>query len=493
MNEDISPNVKVFESNYIANTNINPTQNIALFIGEFEKGNINEPVLITDILQFKLTFGRATESNYNSWYQVYNYLIYPGAPKIWVCRVGANSTFASNNGNIANSPGDWGNLITVGIYNKNEYLNSNYLKEVFNFYDYSEIKEDYLVIIKRIEQIVETFNISSVEDLDSLYINNINLEPGIYKLNSGLTVPARKEEYIEAFEIFTKEDYEIDIVISAEEYNEATIEFVESRKDCVAFLSIPRRYVQYLLVNTSLLTTEEEELIVLKDYKLKNKLDETDYNNIKNYINSLKRSSYCFMSFGFKSQLDKFSDKRRIISSSGDLAGLKAAASSINAWSVGAGLERGRLKEYTDIPMKIPKDKSDELYKMGVNVVQNGVLMSQKMFVDEYFNINRMNHRNIFNYLERKCEKLLRRYVFDLNELKLRGIIARELKLLLEDMMLSRGIEAGKVIVSTNNEQNIIINIYIKMINIAEIVKIGLVNTGVNSVNISSEIQIKGL
>ena len=95
--------------------------------------------------------------------------------------------------------------------------------------------------------------------------------------------------------------------------------------------------------------------------------------------------------------------------------------------------------------------------------------------------------------MERKCEKLLRRYVFDLNELKLRGIIARELKLLLEDMMLSRGIEAGKVVVSTNNEQNIIINIYIKMINISEIVKIGLINTGVNSVNISSEIQIKGL
>ena len=59
--------------------------------------------------------------------------------------------------------------------------------------------------------------------------------------------------------------------------------------------------------------------------------------------------------------------------------------------------------------------------------------------------------------------------------------------------MLSRGIEAGKVVVSTNNEQNIIINIYIKMINISEIVKIGLINTGVNSVNISSEIQIKGL
>ena len=69
MTEDISPNVKLLESNFEYNSNINPTQNIALYVGEFEKGPINEPILITSQLQFKLIFGRALDFNYNHWYQ----------------------------------------------------------------------------------------------------------------------------------------------------------------------------------------------------------------------------------------------------------------------------------------------------------------------------------------------------------------------------------------------------------------------------------------
>ena len=75
MTEDISPNVSILESNSIINTNIYPTQNIAMYIGEFEKGAIDEPVLISSPLQFKQTFGRSLDFNYNHWYQVYNYLL----------------------------------------------------------------------------------------------------------------------------------------------------------------------------------------------------------------------------------------------------------------------------------------------------------------------------------------------------------------------------------------------------------------------------------
>lgn len=493
MTEDISPAVKILESNYSNNSNINPTQNIALFVGEFEKGNINEPVLITSALEFKLTFGRALDFNFNSWYQVYNYLQYPGSPKIWVCRTsGLGDTIestANNNGNIASSPGTWGNLLTVEIYNNLDYNNSNYLKEIFGLYNNS----NYYIIVKRKDTIVEKFSINNSDDIKSQYLKEVNLERGVYELSGGINIPATETDYENSLNIFTKEDYEIDLVISVEEFNEIAIEFVESRKDCVVFCSIPRRYVQYLLVNSSVLTTENNDLIVLKDYKLKNKLDENDYNNIKEYISTLQKSSYCFLSFGFKYQIDKFTDKKRLISLSGDLAGLKSAASFTNPWSIGAGLERGRIKDYVYLPMKVPKNKSDELYKLGVNVIENGILMSQKMFNNTG---TRMNQRNIFNYLERKCEKLLRRHIFNLNDLRLRGLIASELKLLLEDMMVNRGIEAGKVIVSTsgtNNFNNIVINIYIKMINISEIVKIGLSNTGTNDANLVSQIQIKGL
>lgn len=499
MTEDISPNVSILESNSIINTNIYPTQNIAMYIGEFEKGAIDEPVLISSPLQFKQTFGRSLDFNYNHWYQVYNYLLYPGSPKIWVCRTsGSDSTSASNNGNIASSPGEWGNLLVVEIYDKTDYNDisietQKYLKQVFNVYSINEINKKYLIIIKRSNIIVETSNIDFNSDLESSYLSEINLIPGIYELSGGFSSPAFPEDYQRSFELFTKEDYEIDIVIAHEEINDVVIDFVETRKDCVAFLNIPRRFVKYLLVNDSILTSEQKQLIVIDDYKLKNKLDEQDYNNIKNYLSELKKSSYAFMTLGFKKQLDKFTGKSRLIATCGDIAGLKAQASSINPWSIGAGLERGRLKEYEDLSMRVPQNKYQELYKLGVNSVQNGVLMSQKMFIDETFNVSRMHQRNIYNYLERKCEKLLRKYLFELNDLRLRGIIASEIKMILMDMVDSRGIEAGKVQVSKNSENNIIINIYIKMINIAEIVRLGIANVGTNSVDIASEIRIKGL
>ena len=98
----LSPGVDIEKSNFIPSTLVEPSLNTAAFVGEFEKGPVNEPILITDALQFKLIFGRATETNYNDWYQIYNYLQY-GNSKILVCRsIGSNKEKANNNENIAN-------------------------------------------------------------------------------------------------------------------------------------------------------------------------------------------------------------------------------------------------------------------------------------------------------------------------------------------------------------------------------------------------------
>ena len=119
----LSPGVKVFEKDNI-NYNINPSNIIAIFVGEFEKWPIEKPVFITDILQFKLIFGRATESNYNQWYQVYNFLQY--SSNLYVCRAAGQKIIASsNNGNIANSPGEWGDILTVEIYKSSDYFVNN--------------------------------------------------------------------------------------------------------------------------------------------------------------------------------------------------------------------------------------------------------------------------------------------------------------------------------------------------------------------------------
>lgn len=484
MTEDISPAVKTFESNYILNNNINPTQNIALFVGEFEKGNINEPKLITSALEFKLEFGRATDLNFNDWYQVYNYLQYPGSPKIWVCRTsGEVNTNAYNNGTVANSPGSWGNLLTVEIYHKNNF--DSYLNGVFNVYDTRELN-DYLVIIRRKENIVENFSINLDTELNSNYISTINLQEGVYKLYGGYSDPATIVDYTESFNLFSKENYEIDIVIAPEYYNEAVIDFVENRKDCIGFLSIPRQIIEYLMINGVNLATEDGRLIVLS---IKNFMaTKADYDTIVNYIEKLQKSMYCFMTLGFKIQMDGFSGTKRIVNVSGDIAGLKAASSSINPWGVGAGIERGTVKNAEGYTMKLKKSEADKLYKLGVNTLSNGVLMSQKLFISSDTIVSRLNQRCILNHLERSTEKLTRYYIFDENTRNTRATVAMALKKMLEDILSSGGITAGKVVVTTDKSNKIIINIYIKMPFITDFVKVGLLNTGTNSIMFINEL-----
>lgn len=477
MTEDISPNVKILESNYISNLNINPTQNIALFVGEFEKGPINEPKLISSALEFKLTFGRATDSNFNDWYQVYNYLQYPGLPKIWVCRTsGLENINASNNGNISNSPGSWGNLLTVEIYDKNNY--NNYLKEIFDFYNESEIKEEYLVVIRRKDSIVEYFEISDSIYLKSDYLEQINLVPGIYNLSGGYSEAATIVNYRESFEIFTKENYEIDIVIAPEYYNEVIIEFVESRKDCIGFLGIPRQIIKYLMINGVNLATESGDLIVLS---IKNLIaTKADYESIISYIESINKSQYCFMIFGFKIQIDGFTGKNRIINVNGDIAGLKALNSSIVHWGIPAGVERGIIKNAIGYTMKISKSDADKLYKLGVNTLSNGTLLSQKLFVQKEEICTRLHQRCVFNYIERVVEKLTRKYIFTENNRNTRATVAMQIKKILEDILSSGGIEAGKVHVTTGSDDKIIINIYIKIPYITELVNMRMFNSGAN-------------
>lgn len=477
MTEDISPSIKILESNYISNLNINPTQNIALFVGEFEKGEINEPKLISSALEFKLMFGRADESNFNDWYQVYNYLQYPGSPKIWVCRTsGETNINANKNGNVANSPGNWGNLLTVEIYNKNNY--NNYLKEVFGLYNESEITEDYLIVIRRKENIVENFMISSPEDLNSNYLEQINLIPGIYKLEEGYSEPATIFEYRNSFELFTKENYEIDIVIAPEYYNEVVIDFVESRKDCIGFLGVPRKLIKYFMVNGVHLATEDGELIALS---VKNLMStKADYDNIVQYIETINKSQHCFMTFGFKIQFDGFTGKNKIINVNGDIAGLKALNSSVVPWGIPAGVERGIIKNAEGFTMKISKSDANKLYKLGVNTLSNGTLLTQKLFVQKEEMCTRLHQRCIFNYVERTVEKLTRKYIFSENNRNTRATVALQIKKVLEDMLSSGGIEAGKVHVTSGSTNKIIINIYIKVPYIIELINIRMYNSGTN-------------
>ena len=92
-----------------------------------------------------------------------------------------------------------------------------------------------------------------------------------------------------------------------------------------------------------------------------------------------------------------------------------------------------------------------------------------------------MHSRNILNFVKRKCEKLLNKHVFNLNDRQVRGSISTELKLILEEILSSGGIEYGKVYVKQGDTPNSIsINITIKIPTVIERININMTNVGTN-------------
>jgi hypothetical protein len=84
---DIQTNKNIF---YVSNY----TNEIAAFVGYFERGPINTPIFISNVNEFKFLFGRGIGEYYNDWYQVYNYLQYSSG--IYVCRSSDEDIYNAN-------------------------------------------------------------------------------------------------------------------------------------------------------------------------------------------------------------------------------------------------------------------------------------------------------------------------------------------------------------------------------------------------------------
>jgi hypothetical protein len=165
------------QTHYIPNF----TNEVACFAGYFEKGPIDSPVFITSINEFKFIFGRGIDLHHNDWYQVYNYLQYSSG--CWVCRTsGAQYGNASNEDSIfindsfewqdqrdsietyglrflAQTPGDWGNLISVAVVSFEQWDNNEevyaglYAQNLFTYFEPGYVG----VCVFRKEKLVERF------------------------------------------------------------------------------------------------------------------------------------------------------------------------------------------------------------------------------------------------------------------------------------------------------------------------------------------------
>ena len=79
----LSPGVQVNEIDLSLRVD-QVSNSIGCFGGMFEKGPVDNKILLTTVTDFESFFGVPNKTNFNQWYQVYNYLQY--ANKIWVAR-----------------------------------------------------------------------------------------------------------------------------------------------------------------------------------------------------------------------------------------------------------------------------------------------------------------------------------------------------------------------------------------------------------------------
>lgn len=507
------------------------TNEVAAYVGYFEKGPTNTPVFITDVNEFKFIFGRGIDLYHNCWYQVYNYLQY--AKGIWVVRASGNKQWNANNliyGDfiyidskedfdnqynsietvdgirvIAKTAGESGNLLAFAMFGKDTFDENKQIgygykaKDLFSSMNFNESG----IIIFRNGKPVEKYQLHDyeVQNIRTLskycYIkvdDYVNLKQffgdTLLELQHGSTNFATDDDFRAAHEILkNKDSYDIDIIIGNQLANELAIDVATSRKDCIAFIGLPTRFINFLKVNgdegSECLYTEDGMIIVFGDYSIPKTIDGDNTQRLYDYIHQFDESTYVHFTSNIKMQKDGFTGKSKLVNIAADVAGLKSKASLISPWVPGAGLERGEILNADSIHVNFDMTAKKKLYQQGLNFIEGGMVVSQKTFTTKPSAFDRIHARSLFNHIEKTAERILRRFVFEENREAVRRTIALELKNLLNDVKANRGIDAGRVEVRPSKEDPsaIIIDVYIKPTYVTEFVQLRMTNTGANTIS----------
>lgn len=512
------------------------TNEIAAFVGDFEKGPVNHPVFINDINQFKFIFGRGIGTHFNDWYQVYNYMQY--ATGIWVirsstggCRNASNETnslyeihlpndfkevyddlYVDDMNFIAQTTGAWGNLLSVAVlqhedWDNNEYVFADlYAKNIFRAF-----KEDHVAVcVFRKEKLVEKFyfpktditnidnqvnSLSSYIYLKGLTVNSYVGE-NIISLKNGITTAATPESLAISYELLSEDSYDIDIIIGNQLDNNLAIELAELRKDCMAFIALPDRFVTYLMLMLQdgskdlAYTTGKGLVIATHEHKVPAKLSDKWLEVLLDYANSIRQSEFAHFTLHLKEQYDGFTGRTRIVNIAGDIAGLKAQASLTKPFNAAAGLERGAIKNATRIINAVRPTDVETYYEKGFNFIQNFHLMTQKTFIsDETSSFSRVNVRSLFNHVEKTVKKAMRYYLFEQNTNNVRSAMSSDINKYLLEIKGDNGLEDYRVFIDDRQQTDevIVVNVYIKPKYVAEFIHLRMNNVGTNEITSAIE------
>jgi hypothetical protein len=207
---------------------------------------------------------------------------------------------------------------------------------------------------------------------------------------------------------------------------------VNSRKDCVAFISPPRTSVDG--INT------------------------TPTAGIQSWLSSLARSSsYVVADSGYKYMYDKYNNVYRYIPLNGDVAGLCVNTDTVrDPWFSPAGFNRGQIKNAIKLAWNPNKTQRDVLYAAGVNPVvsfpgQGIVLFGDKTLQNKPSAFDRINVRRLFIVLEKSIAQAAQFSLFEFNDEFTRAQFVSLVTPFLRDVQGRRGIYDFRVVCDTTN------------------------------------------
>ena len=288
-------------------------------------------------------------------------------------------------------------------------------------------------------------------DTTSAYTNVVPVDDGVltggtddYALTAG--------EYELAYDKFADtESIDINLVLggrgggagdtasSMDTHGTMITALVESRRDCVGFLS-PYRAAT---VGVSLSSTATQ--------------------NVKTGFDGLPSSSYMVFDSGYKYMFDKYNDVFRFVPLNGDTGGLCAFTDSVrDAWFSPAGYNRGRVRNAVKLSYNPTNAERDILYRARVNPVVNfpgqGVtLFGDKTALTKPSAFDRINVRRLFLVLEKAIATAAKFQLFEFNDEFTRAQFRNLVEPFLRDVQGRRGISDFSVVADgTNNTGEVI-------------------------------------
>jgi hypothetical protein len=286
--------------------------------------------------------------------------------------------------------------------------------------------------------------------LASALVSSTNSKPTTLSFQGGVdndesTIPFA--DTARAYDLFASaEEVDISLLLTgstqggtngSQQANYLIDNIAEVRKDCVVFVSPQKADV----VNQTTAAAQ----------------------NIVDFRNSVRSSSFAVMDSGYKYMYDKYNDINRWVPLNGDIAGLCVVTdNSRDPWYSPAGTNRGQIRNSIKLAFNPAKAERDLLYKNGINPVisspgEGTILFGDKTLLAKPSAFDRINVRRLFIVLEKSIARAAKSLMFEFNDEFTRTQFRNLVEPFLRDVQGRRGITDFKVVCDgTNNTAEVI-------------------------------------